>query len=61
MKITEIRTHAVYAKWRNYVFVELLTDDEGITGLGEATMANNQNGVQGAIFDLKKYVLVRIR
>jgi L-alanine-DL-glutamate epimerase-like enolase superfamily enzyme len=49
MKITEIRTHPVYAKWRNYVFVELITDDESIVGVGEATMANNQNGVQGAI------------
>src|SRR5579864_3192880 len=57
MKITEIRTHPVYAKWRNYVFVELVTDDESIVGVGEATMANNQNGVQGAIFDLQKYVI----
>jgi galactonate dehydratase len=57
MKITGIRTHPVYAKWRNYVFVELITDDEEIVGIGEATMANNQNGVQGAIFDLQKYVI----
>ena len=57
MKITEIRKHTLRANWRNYIFVELLTDEDGIVGLGEATLANNQHGVLGAIDDLRKYVI----
>jgi galactonate dehydratase len=56
LKVKEIKTHVVYANWRNWIFVELLTDN-GLSGLGEATLANNQMGVEGAIADLRKYVI----
>lgn len=36
MKITDARTYVVGNPWKNWVFVEVLTD-EGITGIGEAT------------------------
>ena len=36
MKITEVSTQVVGNPWKNWIFVELKTD-EGVTGLGEAT------------------------
>jgi L-alanine-DL-glutamate epimerase-like enolase superfamily enzyme len=44
MKITDLRTHVLFDGWRNLVFVELETD-AGITGLGEATLANRTEAV----------------
>ncbi len=44
MKITDLQTHILFDGWRNLVFVELETD-AGITGLGEATLANRTEAV----------------
>jgi galactonate dehydratase len=57
MKIVDLKIYTMEANWRNYIFVELKTDSEGLTGHGEATLANNQYGVVGAIQDLRKYYL----
>jgi galactonate dehydratase len=59
MKIVNLKTYVMHANWRNYIFLELKTDDNGIIGYGEATLANNQYGVLGAIQDLRKYVIGR--
>ncbi len=59
MKILNLKTYVMHANWRNYIFLELKTDDNGIVGYGEATLANNQYGVLGAIQDLRKYVIGR--
>ncbi|MGI0086153.1 MAG: mandelate racemase/muconate lactonizing enzyme family protein, partial [Nitrososphaerales archaeon] len=56
MKITDVRTYSAHANWRSYIFVELLTD-EGLTGIGEATLANNRHAVLGAIEDLRRYFI----
>jgi galactonate dehydratase len=56
MKIVSIKTYTMYANWRNYIFLELVTNDR-FSGYGEATLANNQYGVLGAIQDLRKYVI----
>ena len=37
MKITEVKTYVVAMPWKNWLFVEVHTD-EGITGIGEATV-----------------------
>jgi galactonate dehydratase len=44
MTITDLKTHILFDGWRNLVFVELETD-AGITGLGEATLANRTEAV----------------
>src|SRR5579883_2458868 len=49
MKIVNLKTYVMHANWRNYIFLEAVTDDNGIVGYGEATLANNQYGVLGAI------------
>src|SRR5690606_42022221 len=41
---------------RNYIFVRVHTDD-GITGLGEATLEGHDRSVLGAIEDLKPLVI----
>jgi galactonate dehydratase len=55
-KITGIRTVAVGAGWRNYVFVLLDTDD-GLTGLGEASLGGQTHAVLGAVKDLEPLLL----
>ena len=44
MKITDLTTHILNDGWRNLIFVELTTN-AGITGLGEATLANRTEAV----------------
>jgi galactonate dehydratase len=56
LKITEVRTVAVGAGWRNYVFV-LIDTDQGITGLGEASLGGQTQAVLGAIADLEPLLL----
>ncbi len=48
MKITEIKTFLVYMYRTNFLFVKLETD-EGISGLGEATLEYKDHAVLGAI------------
>ena len=48
MKITELETFIVDGGSQNWVFVEVHTD-EGITGLGEATVATKALSVEAAI------------
>ena len=54
--IRGVRTVAVGAGWRNYVFV-LVDSDDGITGLGEASLGGQTNAVVGAIKDLEPLLL----
>jgi galactonate dehydratase len=55
-KITGVRTLAVGAGWRNYIFVLIDTDD-GFTGLGEASLGGQTNAVLGAVKDLEPLLL----
>ena len=55
-KITGVRTLAVGAGWRNYIFVLVDTDD-GLTGLGEASLGGQTNAVLGAVKDLEPLLL----
>ena len=38
MKITNIQTHVCHARMRNWIFVKVLTDQDGLFGWGEATL-----------------------
>ena len=55
-RITDLRTVAVGAGWRNYIFVLVDTDD-GLTGLGEASLGGQTNAVLGALKDLEPVLL----
>jgi galactonate dehydratase len=52
--IVDIRTHVVHALWRNWIFVEVETDD-GFVGLGEATTEGRELTILGHIDDLRRY------
>ena len=56
MKVSAIKPHLVFGAWRNWVFVELETD-EGLIGLGEATLEGKEHAVLGAIEDLGRYLI----
>jgi galactonate dehydratase len=46
MKIVDMKVFLMGTSWRNLVFIKLYTD-EGITGVGEATIQNREEGVAG--------------
>ena len=52
MKITSIRTLVCNAEMRNWVFVRVETDQDGLWGWGEATLEWKTRAVVGAIDDL---------
>ncbi len=56
LKITGVRTVAVGAGWRNYVFV-LIDTDGGLTGLGEASIGGQTHSVLGAVRDLEPLLI----
>ena len=51
MQITEIRTHAVDGAFRNWVFVEVVTDGE-LRGYGECSLESREAAVIGAVADM---------
>ncbi|HYE06652.1 MAG TPA: mandelate racemase/muconate lactonizing enzyme family protein [Planctomycetota bacterium] len=56
MKITAIEIHPVDAIWKNWVFIRVLTD-EGLTGLGEATINGFAQATIGAVRDLESLAI----
>jgi len=59
MRITDITTRVVNAEMRNWIFVRVETDADGLYGWGEATLEWKTRAVVGAIEDLKPLVLGR--
>jgi len=57
MKIVRIETHVCHARMRNWVFVKVLTDEDGLFGWGEATLEWHTRAVVGAIEDLAELVV----
>lgn len=51
MHVTGVRARVVANTWKNWVFVELQTD-EGLTGVGEATLEHRTRAVVAAIEEL---------
>lgn len=56
MKITDVTTYVVGNPWKNWVFVRVDTDD-GIHGIGEATLNGFAKTAEAAIHELKRFVL----
>ena len=56
MKIIDYKTYAVYAGYRNIIFVKVFTD-EGVYGVGEATLEWKTNATLGAFEDLRPYII----
>jgi galactonate dehydratase len=59
MKITGISTRVVNAEMRNWVFVRVETDCDGLYGWGEATLEWKTRAVVGAIEDLAPLIIGR--
>lgn len=57
MKITAIETLVCHARMRNWIFVKVLTDQDGLFGWGEATLEWHTRSVVGAIEDLAQLVV----
>jgi galactonate dehydratase len=57
MKINRIQKHVCHARMRNWVFVKVLTDQDGLFGWGEATLEWHTRAVVGAIEDLAQLVV----
>src|SRR5258706_487632 len=56
MKITDVTTYIVGNPWKNWVFTRVDTD-EGIHGVGEATLNGFAKTVEAAIQELKRFVI----
>lgn len=56
MKITDLKTFVVGNPWKNWVFVQLYTD-EGLTGLGEATGGLATKPSLGDVEELRRHVI----
>ena len=59
MRITGIHTRVVNAEMRNWVFVKVTTDVDGLYGWGEATLEWKTRAVVGAIEDLAPLLIGR--
>ncbi len=57
MKIKDIQTLVVNADLRNWVFVKIITDQDGLYGWGEATLEWKTRAVVGAIEDFKPLLI----
>ncbi len=53
MKITDVKPVVMGTSWRNLIFIKVETD-EGVTGIGEATIQNREEGVLGYLEGAKK-------
>jgi galactonate dehydratase len=56
MKITAVKTFVVGNPWKNWIFVQVLTD-EGLTGLGEATGGLATKPNLGDVEELARFVI----
>jgi galactonate dehydratase len=57
MRITRISTTIVNAEMRNWVFVRVETDTDGLYGWGEATLEWKTRAVAGAVEDLQPLLI----
>lgn len=57
MKITAIETRVCHARMRNWIFVKVLTDQDGLFGWGEATLEWHTRSVVGAVEDLSSLLI----
>ena len=58
MRIKDIKTFYAAAVWRNFVIVQITTDD-GIVGYGEGTLGDFEKTIESAVNDLKPFLIGR--
>jgi galactonate dehydratase len=58
MRIVDLRAHVCFAMWRNWVFVEVETED-GLIGVGEATLEGREATMLGHLEDIRRYLVGR--
>lgn len=58
MKVTDVQCYPVYSGERNFLFVQVLTD-EGISGIGESGLTWQELAVMGAVEQLKPLLIGR--
>ncbi len=56
MKITDVTTYIAGNSWKNWVFTRVDTD-EGVHGIGEATVNGFAKASEAAIHELKRFVI----
>jgi galactonate dehydratase len=59
IKITGVRTIVVNAEMRNWVFVKVMTDQDGLYGWGEASLNWKTRAVTGTVEDLEPLLIGR--
>lgn len=59
MKVVAVTTRVVNAEMRNWVFVRVETDEDGLYGWGEATLEWKTRSVVGAVEDLAPLIIGR--
>ncbi len=59
IKITGVKTVVVNAEMRNWIFVKVLTDQDGLYGWGEASLNWKTRAVTGTVEDLEPLLLGR--
>ena len=57
MKIARVETHVCHAKMRNWVFVKVVTDQDGLFGWGESTLEWHTRAVVGAVQDCAELIV----
>ena len=57
MKITAVEAHVCNARMRNWVFVRVRTDEDGLDGWGEATLEWHTRAIVGAVEDLAELIV----
>ena len=57
MKIVRVETHVCHARMRNWIFVKVLTDQDGLFGWGEATLEWHTRAVVGAVEDIAELIV----
>ncbi len=57
MKITAVETHVCHARMRNWIFVKVRTDQDGLWGWGEATLEWCTRAVVGAVEDVSQLIV----
>jgi galactonate dehydratase len=56
-RIARIETHVCNARMRNWIFVRVITDEDGLEGWGEATLEWHTRAVVGAVADLAQLLV----
>jgi galactonate dehydratase len=57
MKIIKIETSVCHARMRNWIFVKVITDQDGLYGWGEATLEYHTRGVVGTVEDISQLLI----